>query len=749
MNRTAPRGFVSRVARWSIRHRWTAVAAWVLFVVVVVLAGGAVGTRQLSGADSGSGESGAADRAIADTYFGDKPTESILVQARHGALDPSQVAAVTTDLRREYAALSGVGPVTGPVPSADGRSRLLTVTLDTGTLTGSDRSDRADDLVEPVLAATHRVQAAHPDLRVEQVGGTSIDRAIDEQFGTDLRRAELTSIPVTLAILLVVFGALFAAGVPVALALTAVAGAMGLSALASHLVPLDGSVSSVVLLLGMAVGVDYSLFYIRREREERARGASGRDSIDIAAATSGRAVVVSGVTVLIAMAGMLLAGNAVFTSFAVGTMLVVAVAVLGSVTVLPALLALLGDRIERPRIPLLRRLRGTGGRSRVWSGVLRTVLRRPAVSLGLGTLALVALAAPALGMTTRMPSTSDLPRSMAIMQSYDRLNAAFPDQGASHVVVVTSTGSGPLPRARVTAAMDELWRRSARSGLFAQGADPQPRFSTDGRAARIELPIPYGAHDTRAERSLDLLRDDLVPATVGAVPRVWAGVTGQTAGERDFGRQLADRMPLVFGFVLGLTFLVMLVTFRSVTVAATSILLNLVSVGAAYGLLVAVFQGHWAEGLLGFRSDGGIVTWLPLFLFVILFGLSMDYHIFVVSRIREAAQAGLPTVDAVRHGLIRSASTVTSAAVIMTAVFAIFATLSVLQFKQLGVGLAAAVLIDATVVRGVLLPSVMSVLGPRNWYLPRWLHWLPGTAEPERSTDADRPVLVEKVSAHA
>lgn len=703
---------------------------WVLFVALTVLAGGAAGTRQLSDLDTGSGESQIADRATSGAYFGDKPTEAILIQARHGTLDPAAVTSVTAELTRRYAELPGIGPVTDPVPSRDGRSRLVTVTLDTGTLSGSARSDRAGQLVGPMLAATARVQTDHPDLRVEQVGGASIDRAVDGQFSDALTRAELTSVPVTLAILLVAFGALFAAGVPVLLALTAVASAMGLAALASQLIPLADTASSVVLLIGMAVGVDYSLFYIRREREERTRGVSARGSIEIAAATSGRAVAVSGVSVLIAMAGLLLSGNAVFTSLAVGAMLVVAVAVLGSVTALPALLALLGDRIERPRVPLVHRLRGRSGYSRTWAVVLRVVLRRPVVSFCLAALALAALAAPALHMRTALPGVSDLPRSIPIIGSYDRLNAAFPDQGDSHTVVVTATGSRPLSRAEVSAAVGNLSRQAAASGLFALDTPARPEFSTDGRVAVVDLPIPYGANDPRAERSLDLLRDRLVPATLGALPGTWSGVTGQTAGERDFGGQLSDRLPLVFGFVLGLTFLVMLVTFRSVVVAMTSVLLNLLSVGAAYGLLVLVFQHEWAQGLLGFRSDGGIITWLPLFLFVVLFGLSMDYHIFVVSRIREAVRAGLPTVEAVRYGMLRSASTVTSAAVIMTAVFAIFTTLSLLDFKQLGVGLASAILIDATVVRGVLLPAVMAALGRHNWYLPRWLRWLPGQTQP-------------------
>ncbi|MEN3310654.1 MAG: putative drug exporter of the superfamily [Micromonosporaceae bacterium] len=718
-------GPIVGVARWSARHRWAAVGGWLLFVTLAVVIGGAAGTRSLDTADTGAGESRLAEKAVAGAYFNDKPTESVLIQPRGaGGLSAAQAAAVGGELRQGYGTVGGIGSVADAVPSRDGHSWLVVVALDTGTRTGADRTTFAKSLVTPLLDATARVAARHPDLRVEQVGAASLNKAIGTQIAADLRRAELTSVPLTLLILLLAFGALLAAGVPVLLALTAVASALGLSSLASHLVPMDDSVSSVVLLIGMAVGVDYSLFYIRREREERARGHSSRDSIEIAAATSGRAVLVSGVTVLISMAGLFVAGNAVFSSVAVGTMLVVAVAMLGSVTVLPALLALLGDRIDRPRIPLLHRLRRPDRESRAWGLVLRGVLGRPGLCLALAAAALLALAVPALGMRLRPVTAQDLPRSVPILRTYDRLNAAFPDRGEAHTVVVTATGATPLPGARVTAAIGDLARQAGASGLFATAGRPVPRFSSDRRVAVVDLPIPYAASDPRAGRSLDLLRQ-LVPATLGQVPGTWTGVTGRVAGTRDFADHLAARLPWVFCFVLGLSFLVMLLTFRALGVALTAIALNLLSVAAAYGLLVLVFQGHWAERPLGFHSNGGLVSWLPLFLFVILFGLSMDYHVFLVSRIREGVAAGLSTRDAVRAGVTRSASTVTSAALVMVAVFAVFAMLSLLTFKQLGVGLATAILIDATVVRVVLLPASMALLGRYNWYLPSWLRWLP------------------------
>jgi RND superfamily putative drug exporter len=528
------------------------------------------------------------------------------------------------------------------------------------------------------------------------------------------------SLPVTLVILIVAFGALLAAAVPVLLALTSVAAALGLSALTSHLLPVTDTTSSVVLLIGMAVGVDYSLFYVRRAREERARGRTPLDAVEIAAATSGRAVVISGGTVAVAMAGMFLSGSAIFSSLAVGAILVVAVSVLGSITVLPAVLAKLGRWVDRPRVPFLHRLTMRPGRPpRLWPALLRPTLRRPAVALGLGAGALALLALPALGMRTSLPGTDDLPRSIPALQTYDRLTTAFPTEGASDEVVVRAA---PGQAGAVRAALLDLSGRTAADPHFAVDREPALDVSADGRISRLSVHVRDTAESQGAKDALSLLRTRLIPDTVGRLPGAEAAVTGDTAPSVDFSRLLADRLPLVVGFVLGLTFLLVLWTFRSVLVAATAIGLNLLSVGAAYGLMVLVFQQTWAEGLLGFRSNGAIVAWLPMFLFVVLFGLSMDYHVFVVSRIRELAMRGMPTRDAVRQGIVGSAGAVTSAAVVMVAVFAIFGTLSGLEFKQLGVGLAAAVLIDATLVRAVLLPAAMTLLGRWNWWAPALLH---------------------------
>ena len=585
--------------------------------------------------------------------------------------------------------------------------------------------EAAIDNVDASEAATAAAQKAHPDLRVEQFGDASAGKALNESFEKDFQRAETLSLPITLIILLVAFGALVAAGVPLLLGVTAVVGTIGLIAPISQIIPMSDSSSSVILLVGLAVGVDYSMFYLRRKMEERDAGRSSEAALEFAAATSGQAVLVSGVTVLIAMAGMLIAGNAVFTSMAVGTMLVVAVAVLGSVTVLPAVLSKLGDKVEKGRVPIIgKRRHANHGESRVWGWILGKVLARPVVarrSLSGGIL--VALAIPALSLNTINPGVAGIPQDLPVMKTYNRIQDAFP--------------GGPLP-AQVVVQADDVTSPAVQQGIkemtdqaLATGEMSEPISTQTSPSKQLEIVnIPMQGDGTNAasETALATLRDSVIPATIARVDGTQVDVTGMTAGSKDFNDAMQARLPYVFAFVLGLAFLLLLVTFRSIVVPIKAILLNLLSVGASYGVLKLVFQDGHGEKLLGFESLGGITAWLPLFLFVILFGLSMDYHVFILSRIREAVDGGMKTTDAVAHGIRSTAGVVTSAAMVMVAVFAIFASLSAIEFKQMGVGLAVAILLDATLVRAVLLPAVMKLLGEKNWYLPKRLNWLPKIA---------------------
>jgi putative drug exporter of the RND superfamily len=705
-----PGGLAARAARFSARHRVTAIGGWLLFVVAATALMSMLGTISATDSEYDNGESRRADQMIEAAGFPKHAGEMVLVQSDRLAADAPAFQAAISDVT---AAVKGTGRVENLQPaivSADKHSALVTFDI------GGDY-DTAADRVGPVMDAVAGVQRAHPDLYVAEGGDASGEKVIGESLAKDFSRLSLLSLPLTLGILIVAFGALLAALLPVGLALTAFMGAMGLLAGASRLFHTVDATMHVMLLVGLAIGVDYCLFYIRREREERAKGADPERALAIAAATSGRSILVSGLTVIIAMAGMFLTGNTVFESFAAATILVVAVAVVGSLTVLPALLSKLGDRVDLGKVPGLYRRESNG---RFWKAILAVVLRRPGISATLAAGVLAALAIPAFAMHTASPGVQDFSADMPIVQTYNRIQAAFPG-GAEPVQVVVSA---PDVTARpVTAAIDEFKAKALATGQMHEPIDVE--VSPNRTAAVVSVGLSGSGTDATSEKAVRTLREDVIPATLGRVDGAEVAVTGSTASSVDFTTSLDRSIPLVFAFVLGLAFLLLLVSFRSVVIAATSIVLNLLSVAAAYGLLVAVFQWGWGESLLNFQSNGSITDWLPLFLFVILFGLSMDYHVFVLSRIREGYDRGWPTKLAVARGVQSTAGVITSAAVVMVAVFSLFATMSLSSTKQMGIGLAAAVLLDATLVRAVLLPAVMALLGDRNWYLPHWLRWLP------------------------
>ncbi|GAA4969246.1 MMPL family transporter [Streptomyces hyderabadensis] len=726
---TRVRGIAARAGGWSARHRWAAVGIWVLFVVLAMGLGSAAGRVDVKDSDQMGGETHTAARIVEDAGIDEPAGETVLVQTRSGGLKATDAefrAAVDAVVQ----AVEGTGKVTGVTSpydsktiSKDGRSALVQFDM-------RGEADTAGERVEPVLKAVEGVQQEHGSLRIEEIGGASMMKTFDDAFGDDFKKAEYSAVPVALGILLVAFGALVAALVPVALAITAIIATMGLMGLVSHFQPMSETANSVMLLVGLAVGVDYCLFYLRREREERAAGRDAQTALGIAAATSGRAIVVSGVTVCVAMAGMLFTGIAEFEAMGLASLMVVAVAMVGSVTVLPALLSLLGERVEKGRVPFLRRRRPSGSAgegSRFWTAVLKRVLARPTLAAVVAVGGLLAVAAPALGMKTQnLTLDQEFGDSLPIVQTYNRVNEAFPG-GSDPAEVVVKAADINAPEVR--AALADFRERAISSGASRGPVDIT--MHDEQNVALVYVPLVGGSDQDRAGESLDKLRDDVRPATLGKVDGVEAPITGQVAGNKDFNDQLVGSVLPVFAFVVVFAFLLMLLSFRSLTIALTSIVLNLLSVGAAYGILVAVFQHGWGASLVGAEGVGAIITWLPLFLFVILFGLSMDYHVFVVSRIREARLRGRSTRDAIQHGVVTTAGVVTSAAVIMVAVFAIFGTLSMQSMKQMGVGLAAAVLIDATIIRGVLLPAVMSLLGERNWYLPKWLHRLPDLTHDE------------------
>jgi uncharacterized membrane protein YdfJ with MMPL/SSD domain len=730
-------GIAAAMGSWSARHRWAAVGGWLLFVIAAMFIGQSAGRVDVDQDRSMAGEVSQAatikDNAGLDSAAG----EMVLIQGKGPvtAKDPAfrtAVADVITAVKGTGKVTAVTSPYATRAVSADQRSALVRFDM-------RGLEDDAPDQVQPVLDAVKKVQSGHQDLRIEEFGDASSGKVLNDAFGSDFKTAEYSAVPVALGILLIAFGALVAALLPVALAMTAFLAAGGVVAMVSHSVPMSDTANSVMLLVGLAVGVDYCLFYLRREREERAAGHDGMTAIKIAAATSGRAILISGITVIVAMAGMLFTGIGDFKAMGVATMIVVAIAMFGSVTVLPALLSLLGHRVEKGRIPFLSRGgRGNRGRknaarraadpsSRFWKTVLRPVLSHPKAATVLAGGALLVIALPAFGMkTANLSMQQELGDGLPIIQTYEHVNAAFPGgPDPAHVVVKADDINAPAVKKAIA---------GFRAEAVSSGASKGPVTLTVHAAqnvAQIDVPLAGGSDRARAESDLKLLRGQVRPDTLGKVDGLQAPITGETAGSMDFTHKITSSVPPVFAFVTVFAFLLMLLSFRSLTIALTSIVLNLLSVGAAYGILTAVFQHGWGASLVGATGTGAVVAWLPLFLFVILFGLSMDYHVFVVSRIREAKMRGLSTKNAIEHGITTTAGVVTSAAVIMVAVFAIFGTLSMQSMKQMGVGLAFAVLIDATVIRGVLLPAVMSLLGERNWYLPRWLNRLPDLTHDE------------------
>jgi len=740
---------VERVASWSARHRVVVVISWLVLVVAAFVAGQRLGMPNTN--DYDPGQAGQAERVLNEPGVQQPDSESVLIKARSltetfgNNLEVRQATQdVVTALRHLPDAAADIrSPFTTPGLTS-GNAALVTFNV-----AGNPGND--DQAVVPALNAVAAVQARYPGLTVAEAGDASLDRATGALVDQDFRQAEVTSVPVSLAALLLVFGALIAAGIPLLLAGTAVVAAISLLSIPDRFFPIDPLTSPIVLLVGMAVGIDYSLFYLRRVREERTAGATTQEALRTAARTSGRAIVAAGLTVIGCLAGLFLAGFQAFDGIAIGTMLVVAVSVLGSLTFLPALLSLVGKATDKARVPFLGRRQAIARPSRLWRAVVTAVTRRPLALGGLAAVALLALATPLTSLHLEDPGLDALPNSVPVVRTLNTILTDFPGGPAPAEVVVTG---GNLAGPQFSHAITALNEAAAAS----HGAIREPITTASfsgGHVMVVNVPLAGNTADAASNSALITLRDHVLPATLGKVPGISYAVGGNTASTFDLDHQLGVTAPVVFAIVAVLAFALLMFTFRSLAIPALSILLNLLSVGAAFGLMTLVFQHGLLQGPLGFTPYGGIVPWMPVFMFVLLFGLSMDYHVFILSRIAEQVRyggaatrpapgstAGRPTGGELRRGgsssraaiidgISSSAGVVTSAAAIMVAVFSIFATLGEIEFKLFGVTMAAAVLIDATIVRGVLLPAGLSLLGDRAWRLPgKRNHPRPATVRP-------------------
>jgi putative drug exporter of the RND superfamily len=555
-----------------------------------------------------------------------------------------------------------------------------------------------------------RSRAHDADFRVAVFGDEIVNDDFDELSQHDLKKGELFfGLPVALVILLLVFGSVVAALVPLAMAIVSILVALGLTAIAAQFTDLSIFVVNMISGMGLALGIDYALFVVSRYREERARGREPLDAIEVSGATASRAVLVSGSAFVVAMAGMLIVPHTVMRSLALGAIVVGIASVAAALTLLPALLGLLGDRVNAVPLPYIGRAvtESAGSEGRWWAGIVRASMRRPVVTLVAATAALLLAAVPVLGLKTGSAGVSTLPDRLLSKQGYLALQRDFAASGTNPVWVVFD-GRDPRGVAAVVAAV----RREPAFG--------RPTTRSSGDVTLVSFPV---AGDSTGERATDAVRH-LRSGVIASSTDVPVLVGGDTAAEVDYQNVMRDYIPIVFAFVLGLTFVLLTVVFRSIVIALKAIVLNLLSVGAAYGLLVLVFRHGW----LGFEQVDRIEPWVPLFLFSVLFGLSMDYHVFLLSRIRERVLAGESNTDAVARGVGTTARLITGAAAIIVAVFVGFASGDLVPFQQMGFGVAVSLIIDATILRSVILPAAMKLLGEWNWYLPRWLEWLPRVA---------------------
>jgi RND superfamily putative drug exporter len=708
--------FSGRIARAAARHPWRILGLWVLLLVAAF---GASRTMNVSSNTSTAGT----EATTASTLIKERlrehtpPEEFIIVESTDSTSDDEAFSRFVDSLVADLRSLSQVQSVVSyrdgeqGLVSADGHTALVTAKLI------GDEEDATDN-VGP-LADVVRESDGTDGFRVTTVGFGSVGEEISSSLTKTMKQGELIAIVVALIVLLLVFGAVVATGLPILVALLSIFVAVGATAIASNGMGMSDFVVFIITMIGLAVGVDYSLFIVHRFREERARGLSTIDAITAAGATASRAVLFSGMAVAIALAGMLITPDPVFRSFAVGSMLVVGVTVLAALTLLPAVLSLLGDRVNALTLPFIGR-RGdvTDADGGFWSLIARLVSARPVLSVVLSGGLLVAVAVPAFEINLGTVGIGTLPENSNSRHAFDVLNEEFSDGVLTADVVIDAPD---VHAAAVRRDIDELTSALDNDEFF---AGTEVETNRDGDLALLRVAMPGDFSSSESESALKRLREEYIPASFDdGEAQVYVG--GPTAETVDSVQAQMEYLPLVFTFVLGLSFLFLLLVFRSIVVPLKAVAMNALSVGAAYGALVLVFQKGVGAELFGFRQAPVIESWLPLFLFTILFGLSMDYHVFLLSRIKERYDETGANTASVVHGLRQTGGIITGAALIMVAVFAGMASGDLVIFQQVGFGLAVAVIVDASIVRMVLVPASMELLGDWNWYLPRWLDWLP------------------------
>ena len=727
--------FTARLAHWSAVHRWIILLATVIVIVLAVFSIIAVGTETRDD-DSGVGESGKGSALLNERFAADpSATQPARRTRREGVIfsnpsldanDPRFVETVESamqsfrDLPQVIAAVSYFDTQDASMFADDGNAVLASVTLQNP----EDPAGRID--IEPFVDTVRQASNQAVGFEIGVVSFRILDDELDEILTEDFNRILIYSLVIGLVILVLAFRALVAAVIPLAMAVGSIFTAIGIAALVSQVYPLVELYAEMILLMGLAVGIDYSLFIVSRFRTERSAGRDKIEAITVAANTTGRAVFYAGITVILSLAGLMLTRDFTFISLAAGAIIVVFVAVIASLTLLPSLLSLLGDSVNRLRIPILGRESAQGS---IWSTITGWVMARPVPLASLTVAGLVALTIPFFSMNLGFNAGADaLPDALEGKRALELLEDHFSSSliVPAKVIVDAPDVNTPEIRAALAALIETVGNNDAFLGPFDTATDRA------GTVTRINVPLAGNIDDDQSEDAVRLLREQIVPEAFAGL-NVQFFVAGDTAEGIDFRDRMFSSAYYVFAFVLGLSFLLLLVMFRSIVIPIKALVLNLLSVGAVYGVLVMVFQWGWGISILGSEETGIIETWLPLFLFGILFGLSMDYHMLLLNRIKEEYDKHGQNELAVATGIRLTAGQITSAASVMVGVFAAFATSRILGLQQFGLGLAVAVLIDATVIRVILLPASMKLLGRWNWYLPGWLEWLPQVTPVDKS----------------
>jgi uncharacterized membrane protein YdfJ with MMPL/SSD domain len=730
---------LSRLTAMCARHPWRTIGVWVALVLVAVVAIGGLlgGALTTEGNPTNNPQSQRAKDVLSASFppaAGAAVTDIVVVRSPRHPVEAPQFQALVRGLASQVRRAGGVDSVRSYL---DARDPSLVSADRHGAMVQFAAS--SDDGIDDIVGAVERADA-RPGFAVSVTGQKTLDRDFNELSQSDLQHGELQiGLPAALIILLLVFGAVVAGLVPLLITLPSIAVALGLVAVLAHTFSLSVFAINMLTGMGLALAIDYSLFVVSRLREERGRGRNKLDAIGASATTANRAVLFSGTTFVIAMFGMLIVPSSIMRSLAVGAIVVGIVSVIASATLLPALLALLGDRVDALRIPVIGRRspEAANPEGRFWGAIVRAVLRRPGVSLALSVALLLAAASPILGLRVGTSGVTALPDRFGSKQGFAALQRDFPSATSDPVEIVVAKGANqPVARR----ALSRLRSSLAADPRFGRG---EIERSADGRVALLSVPVRGDPSGDAAVTAVRQLRSTTVPAAFeNTEAEVLVG--GTTSENIDYFDSVIGPAPWVIALVLALTLVFLTIVFRTVVVAGTAVVLNLLSVGAAYGLLVLVFQHGVGADLLGFTQTDTIEAWVPLFLFFVLFGLSMDYQVFLLSRIRERYDQTGDTTDAVTSKVASTARIITGAALIIVAVFAGFASGELIMFQQMGFGVAAALLIDATIIRSVVLPSAMKLLGDRNWYLPRWLEWLPRLqveSEPRERSFMPRPAF--------